>query len=165
MDSSAEFIYLLLYSNSGCQPTNSNDTLYNMTQIGEYPDTFFRVSLKAVIRDDEGRVLVVKEINNANWNLPGGGMEHHETDHEAMARELKEEIGYTGDFTMRPIGTQPMLLESKSAMQLWIVYEVTLDISKVSIGDEAVAIKFIDPVEFQDSTVRSERFIYQFCAN
>ena len=97
-----------------------------MTQIGEYPDTFFRVSLKAVIRDDEGRVLVVKEINNTNWNLPGSGMEHHEADREAMARELKEEIGYTGDFTMRPIGTQPMLLESKSAMQLWIVYEVTL---------------------------------------
>lgn len=67
-------------------------------------------------------------------------MEHHETDREAMARELKEEISYTGDFTMQPIGTQPMLLESKTAMQLWIVYDVVLDISKVSVGEEATTL-------------------------
>lgn len=104
------------------------------------PDTFFRISLKAVIRDDKGHVLVVKEMNDDNWNLPGGGMEHHETNHEAMARELKEEIGYTGNFTMQPIGTQPMLLESRTAMQLWVVYDVALDTSKVSIGEEATAL-------------------------
>lgn|GEM_PF-2899482 len=34
-----------------------------------YPNTFYRVSVKAVIRDANDRVLVVKE-NQDTWSLP-----------------------------------------------------------------------------------------------
>lgn len=91
---------------------------------------------------------MVKETNSASWNLPGGGMEHRDTDHQAMVRELYKEIGHTGTFTMEPISTQSMLLKSQSAMQLWIAYELALNTGKISIGKEVTGITFVDPITF-----------------
>lgn len=136
-----------------------------MTQIGQYPNSFYRVSLKAIIRDSSGHVLVVKENNNPYWSLPGGGLDHGEDPHEAMARELHEEVGYTGDFTMRPIDLKPMFVEAKNAMLLWVVFEVMPKNMKFRVGDEASSIRFADPNEFENSEKRSERLVYHFCAN
>ncbi|RYH58779.1 MAG: NUDIX hydrolase, partial [Alcaligenaceae bacterium] len=57
-----------------------------------YPNAFYRVSVKALIRDDAGNVLVVKE-NQDTWSLPGGGIDHGEVPEVALLRELKEELG------------------------------------------------------------------------
>jgi 8-oxo-dGTP diphosphatase len=50
----------------------------------------------AVIRDDEGRLLLVKrghEPGAGLWSLPGGRIEPGETDAEALVREMREETG------------------------------------------------------------------------
>jgi 8-oxo-dGTP diphosphatase len=50
----------------------------------------------AVIRDDQGRLLLVKrghEPGAGLWSLPGGRIEPGETDAEALAREMREETG------------------------------------------------------------------------
>ena len=50
----------------------------------------------AVIRDDKGRLLVVKrghEPGAGLWSLPGGRIESGETDAEALVREMREETG------------------------------------------------------------------------
>ncbi len=39
-----------------------------MTTKGKYPNTFYRVSLKAIIRDDRGYVLRVKEAGSSAWS-------------------------------------------------------------------------------------------------
>lgn len=44
-----------------------------------YPNAFYRVSVKALIKDDSGNILVVKE-NQDTWSLPGGGLDHGERD-------------------------------------------------------------------------------------
>lgn len=67
-------------------------------------DYLFRVSLKAVIRNENGELLVVKERGRDVWELPGGGMDHGETFEEAMKRELFEEISYQGNLTMKIVG-------------------------------------------------------------
>ena len=56
-----------------------------------YPNTFYRVSVKALIKDKDGRVLVLKE-NQATWSLPGGGIDHGEDAKLGIIRELKEEL-------------------------------------------------------------------------
>ena len=52
----------------------------------------------AVIKDDQGRLLLVKrghEPGAGLWSVPGGRVEPGETDSEALVRELREETGLT----------------------------------------------------------------------
>jgi ADP-ribose pyrophosphatase YjhB (NUDIX family) len=52
----------------------------------------YRVSVKALIQDKEGRILLFKE-QNGWWEIPGGGWEHDELIVNALQREIKEESG------------------------------------------------------------------------
>lgn len=50
----------------------------------------------AVVRDDEGRVLLVLRANEPSrgrWSLPGGRIEPGESAEQAAAREVREETG------------------------------------------------------------------------
>ena len=109
----------------------------------QYPSTFYRVSLKAVIRNYKDEILVNKEGTSDTWNLPGGGWDHGETEHAALARELKEEVGYTGRFTAQPSRTAVFWLESKQAWLLWIVYDVHPDNFDFSVGEQSSEITFL----------------------
>jgi 8-oxo-dGTP pyrophosphatase MutT (NUDIX family) len=46
-----------------------------------------------VLRDEQGRVLVVRKTGTARYMLPGGKIEPGESPSEAAARELLEEVG------------------------------------------------------------------------
>lgn len=55
-----------------------------------------RQAVRALILDPDDRVLLVRfEFPNSGrkWALPGGGVEPGESDHEALRRELHEEVG------------------------------------------------------------------------
>lgn len=53
-------------------------------------DYLYRLSLKALITNANGDILVVKEIGRHHYDLPGGGMDHGEDFRQALARELAE---------------------------------------------------------------------------
>lgn len=57
-----------------------------------------RAAVRAVVLDPDDRVMLVRfEFPTATvWALPGGGIEPGETDHEALHRELGEELGLVG---------------------------------------------------------------------
>lgn len=55
-------------------------------------DYLYRISLKALIYNDAGQILVVKEINRTYWDLPGGGMDYDEDFESSLKRELYEEL-------------------------------------------------------------------------
>ncbi|MEC3995085.1 NUDIX hydrolase [Actinacidiphila sp. DG2A-62] len=52
-----------------------------------------RVSADVLLRDEEGRVLLVKPTYKPGWDLPGGMAEANESPDDAARRELKEELG------------------------------------------------------------------------
>jgi len=52
----------------------------------------YRISLKAAIQDEDGRILLLRE-KSGDWELPGGGLEHGESIKDALAREIAEETG------------------------------------------------------------------------
>lgn len=50
----------------------------------------------AIVRDPEGRLLLVRRVNEpgaGRWSLPGGRVEPGETDQDAVVREVAEETG------------------------------------------------------------------------
>lgn len=56
-----------------------------------------RQKVRAVIIDDDGDILLVRPHGYASneWTLAGGGVEQGETVHQAMRREIAEELGVT----------------------------------------------------------------------
>ena len=129
-------------------------------------DHLFRVSLKAVIRDAQERVLVVKEKGHRYWGLPGGGMDHGELYEQALARELHEEVGYRGKFTSRLIGTgEPGKLPNRDAetWQIRLVFEVVPENYNFISGKDAEGIEFVSREEILQNSDLYERLIYTYC--
>ncbi|CAM3939662.1 NUDIX hydrolase [Nocardiopsis rhodophaea] len=56
------------------------------------PPVQFPVSVKGVVIRDE-RVLLLRN-ERAEWELPGGKLDLHETPQECVAREIQEETGW-----------------------------------------------------------------------
>lgn len=52
-----------------------------------------RVGADALIRDGQGRILLVDPKYKPDWDLPGGMSEANEPPTETVRRELKEELG------------------------------------------------------------------------
>lgn len=52
-----------------------------------------RVAVGALIRDQVGRLLVVKPIYREGWLLPGGVVDRDESPRSGLCRELREELG------------------------------------------------------------------------
>lgn len=61
-------------------------------------EIFFKVAVKALIKNDEGQWLVLfrsanEEINPSEIDIPGGGMNFGEKAEESLHREIMEEVG------------------------------------------------------------------------
>lgn len=53
----------------------------------------FFVGIKAVIRDKEGKILLLKDSSKKDfWDVPGGRIDENETIQETLKRELDEEL-------------------------------------------------------------------------
>lgn len=50
-------------------------------------------SVTVVVRDDQGRVLLIHKVDNDLWALPGGGHDPGERITDTAVRETKEETG------------------------------------------------------------------------
>lgn len=50
-------------------------------------------SVTAVVRDDQGRILLIHKTDNDLWALPGGGHDIGETISHTVVREVEEETG------------------------------------------------------------------------
>lgn len=131
-------------------------------QNTKYPSTIYRVSLKAIIRNDRGQVLVVREGDGA-WTLPGGGAEHGETAEETLKRELLEEANISAPFTYNALGTEPIFIEKHDTWIMWMVYDVKIDGEfTYGVTDEVQDIAFMDPLEFEMVDNAWERLIYKW---
>ncbi len=54
-----------------------------------------RVAVKALITDDDGRILLVNPTYKDCWDLPGGMAEANEPPTAVLVREVAEELGVT----------------------------------------------------------------------
>lgn len=126
-------------------------------------DYLYRVSLKCLIRNEQGEVLVVKETGRAHWDLPGGGMDHGEDIHSAIAREMKEEVNLQGDFEYKIIDLdEPAHLRNHNFWQIRLVFLVQPSIMQFTAGDDGDEVAFMAPAQFENSPSEVERRIYRY---
>ena len=124
-------------------------------------DFLIRVSLKAVILDNQGRTLVVKESGRDWWDIPGGGLDHGETIKEALARELYEEVSLEGDFEYETlIAEDPRYLEAHNLYQMRITFLVKPTTTTFSTGSDSDELQFVDANLYEKSDLWTERQIY-----
>ena len=125
-----------------------------------YPSTIYRVVAKALITNDEGKILVVKE-NQDFWSLPGGGLEHGETAAECLTREIQEEIGINAPRIGNIAYSTSVYLDQRDIWMTWIVYNAEIDSSDFVFGDGVTDAKYIAIEELQDTTDLLEKLIVE----
>lgn len=134
----------------------------HMVQYGQYPDAFYRVSLKAVIRNEKREVLCVKESGEW-WELPGGGIDHGEDVKTALARELKEEIDYDGNFTYDYIDILTLYDKPSERCIMLIGVDVQLAAPySPRCGADVREVAWIDPATLSEEEARASRSIVRF---
>lgn len=138
------------------------DILGVIQKTGKRSDYLFRISVKGMILNDEGKVLVVKETGRGSWDLPGGGMDHGETIKDALARELHEEVGLKGDFDYQVIAIEDPNLLLSNMLQIRVIFRVIPEINEFFAGIDGDEITFIDTHEFANSKDFSERKVYEY---
>ena len=94
----------------------------------------------AILRDDEGRVLVLRSRYSGDWQLPGGSVEHHETVDAAVRRECREELGLelTGAALVRIV---PIL----HGLTQLAVYQAQLGPGPIRLSDEHTDYRYLAP--------------------
>lgn len=126
-------------------------------------DHLFRLSLKALIKNEADELLVVKESGRDWWDLPGGGVEHGESIAAALSRELREEVSMTGGFHYGAVSVEdPRYLEAHNLYQTRIILNVRPENFTFRPGDDADEVAFIDPEIFRDSPHVAERAIWDY---
>lgn len=126
-----------------------------MTEV-KFPSPFYRVAAKAIIRNKEGGILLVKERTDS-WSIPGGGLDHGEDLHGAVRREVLEELGVeTLSISERPYCSFSALNTQFGVWCLAVCYEVEIDASEnFNLGDGSTEARYFPPEEIK-STVKLE---------
>lgn len=110
-------------------------------------DAWYRVSVKAIIKNQEWKILLCYEEKKWVWDLPWGWLDHWEKPEEALIREIKEEMW----LSIISMIKQPVCFitanKSLSETRPWIwnlCYEVIVENLDFIPSDECSAIWFYD---------------------
>ena len=117
----------------------------------QIPNWFYRVSVKALILDENKRFLLVME--EKWWELPWWWLEYWETPQEWIKRELYEEMW----INVISVKDNPSyFITTKKDNWVWIaniIYGVQVDVNEIANfkpSDECLDVKFFDINEAQN---------------
>lgn len=113
----------------------------------------YRISVKAIIKDGQGRVLLGRE-RDGSWELLGGGLEHGEKPQDCLACEISEEACFTVDrISDRPVAFWTINKESRLANLEWFAFaayeaEISGDFHpRPTTNDEVQEIRYVSREE------------------
>lgn len=108
---------------------------------------YYRVSVKGIVIDDEGRILLTRE-DNGEWELLGGGLDHEEDPLDGLKREIFEETGLkVSSVSERPLYFITVKRRNKDTYVANVIYEITLENMDFTPSDECQELRFFRPEE------------------
>ena len=116
-------------------------------------DCHYRVSAKAFIRNSEWRFALCRE-HTWKWDIPWGWIDHGEEIHDALKREIMEEMWLTvTKISLQPIYTY--IAESSwigsPKRPIWVlIFKVEVQDLNFTPSDECTEMKFVTAKEAQD---------------
>ena len=120
-------------------------------------EQLFQVGVKAFVRRDDGRVLLLREANHPDsyWDLPGGRMDPDETITQTLVRELREEIcvDYKGiPRLISAVKSNKVIRDERGEFALMlIIFDVNLkDSATVRPGEEGTVLEWFTPRDAAD---------------
>lgn len=115
---------------------------------------FYRISAIGLIRNAKNEILMVNE--HGHFTLPGGGWDYGETLHEALKRELYEEVQLESDFYERVITAIPFYNSNKNAWQMWLACDILYDELQYGVGEHASEVRWFSEAEIDTTTKAGE---------
>ena len=114
----------------------------------DMPQNHYRVSVKALIFNEDRTKILLTQEDTDTWELPGGGLDHGEDARDCLKREITEETGLETTW----IADQPSyfftyLTASKKVWKAHIVYEARLKDLNFTPSKECVDLRFFSIAE------------------
>lgn len=112
------------------------------------PNRFYRVSIKGLILDETRTKFLVIQEDNGKWEFPGGGLDWGEAPHDALKREIKEEMGLV--VTSMSAAPAYFIAGQKKPNDIWVAnifFETEVENLEFTASEECVAVRFVSPVE------------------
>ena len=125
-----------------------------MKTTENFPEAFYRVSVRGLMRDGN-KFLFGRHKVEKTWETFGGGLDFGEDFHEALRREVSEEMGCELSYiSEKPILILPHIVHNKRGMDwfynLPIYYEIKLDASKVDLSLQYSELKWFTVDQIQE---------------
>jgi len=129
------------------------------------PSTFYRVSVKALVFDHDGRLLVMQN-RDGTWELPGGGWEHTETLDQCLRREIREELG-VGVSRIDTATIHPCVGHAPTARYPWLKLAMKVELASQDfmLDERMRETRYVTSDEFRTLTMhRSEQCLQDSAA-
>lgn len=109
--------------------------------------------VRAVI-ESEGKFLMCHNKKDDHWFFPGGHIERGESAPEALLREIREELGATGE-VLHFIGASENKYEShgKVSQEINLVFQVRLDEQEMVSNEDHIEFAWLTPDEIRNACI------------
>ena len=131
--------------------TNDVERLsFRKPMVNAVADTDY--SVKAIIRDADGRVLLLKDARSEYWDLPGGHLQEGEDALVGLRREVSEETGMsTVGYSRDPVRTiSARLGDEKSPTKVLFYNADVLPGADLSLSQEHTDFKWVAPSDLHN---------------
>lgn len=110
-----------------------------------------QIGVKVIIKNSGGQLLFLKRKEQfllpadteEAWDIPGGRIDPEENLHDALLREVKEEINSELTGTPTLINAQDIFVPQKDLHVVRLTYTLDADISEITLSDEHTDFKWV----------------------